>query len=92
LAISGIWTCSIAFSATTTRPATPIRPIPFSFVGGFGEQKPRKKKSKYGLYYQSDFTSKILGLKPMKIKQVNMNKLVRQLQTGLEIRKGVIPE
>lgn len=79
---------------TTTSPHTQPFPPVVNFdleINRILKSKKRKKgqKSVYRSEYTQDFTSKILGLEPMKIKQKDIGKLINKIQTGFEIRRGV---
>lgn len=78
----------------------PISPqLPFFFLG-FPKTAKRKKKKKVrkmklkklldAKTYVPDFTSRALGLTPKIISQKGVTKLVKQVLTGLEIRRPVV--
>lgn len=70
-------------------PSTPSSPIVSFYLSG---RRGRKKKLKDVLYskaYSPDFTSRIVGLEPVKLTKTNAEKLVKKAMTGLEIRRGV---
>lgn len=54
------------------------------------KERGRKTRVVEDYYYVPDFTSRALGLEPIKIKDLDQaNKLLKQIQTGLEVRRGV---
>jgi hypothetical protein len=80
----------------TPPPVKPITPVFPPFWFGFdmsGASRPKKEDylmpTKMRAYLPS-FTVRALGLAPVKIKKGEGERLLRQLQTGLELRKGVI--
>jgi len=42
------------------------------------------------LTFAPTFTTKALGLKPLEVSQAQARKLVQKIQTGFEVRRGVI--
>ena len=77
-------------------PIIPEPPIPKPFIIPFLKAKILKAKRKgfeKGIYekaYLPDFTSRALGLTPVKISEKQAQKKLKKLLTGLEIRRGVI--
>ena len=51
--------------------------------------KPKKKKKQTILGYTPDFTSRVLGLAPKDINIKDAIKEIKQIRTGLEIRRGL---
>lgn len=77
----------------TPPPATPAFPgLPDFDLQFFEEVKKKasRKKQKKELAYVQDFTSKIVDLPAMEVSQKQLAKLVRQTQTGFEIRAPVV--
>lgn len=85
-------------SPPTAAPPTPsqTRSLPkpvlpsIEQIKKFMKMKAEKKKQSETEYYLPDFTSRALGLKPIKITSLaQANKILKKVQTGLEIRRGV---
>jgi len=76
------------------RPNKPvIPPLLFNFEGTIKKSNRTKDLNKMitELAYSQDFTAKALGLKPIKAKgKFDIEKQVRKIMTGLEIRGGII--
>jgi hypothetical protein len=53
------------------------------------KQKARKKKQGKEYAFVEGFESKILGLPAMKVKEQNLDKLIKQMQTGFEVRRAI---
>lgn len=87
------------FSTTIKSPSMPqipkIKPpipIPLVFPQLKREILKKTKKSK-GIWekaYLPDFTSRALGLKPESVNVKNLMKKINKIQTGLEVRRGVV--
>jgi len=80
----------------TTVPKTPkrfIRPIIFPSLDFKVKQKIKKQKKtkEYNVFADfPDLSTRLLGLKPQVLKRNEVEKELRRIKTGLEIRKGVI--
>lgn len=74
-------------------PGVPIIPgLPMPDLYGWGWKEPKETlKGKTSGAYLQDFTSKVLDLKPKTLSKAQLKKLLRTDLTGLEIRRGVIP-
>lgn len=72
---------------------TSYTPPPKPFIIGLrGKKKERKKKLTnliYGKAYIPDFTSRIVGLDAVKVDTQQAEKLLKRVQTGIEVRRGV---
>ena len=49
----------------------------------------KKKKVREEFMYSPEFTARIVGAEPISVTQKQINKLIRQAQTGLEVRPAV---
>jgi len=76
-------------------PSTPTSPTPpvYAFYFPFGKKRKKRKKKLtdliYGKAYIPDFTSKIVGLDAVEVDTQQAQKLLKRVQTGIEIRRGV---
>lgn len=62
----------------------------FDFLVGKILKKLEERRSGKYLYYVEDFSSKILDLPAIKVKEGNVEALIRKVQTGFELRQPVI--
>lgn len=73
---------------------TPPPPVFFGLpklYGGYSSgNKKRVKRSQNQLFYTESFTSKVLGLDPLKVTKKQAKKLLETPLTGFEIRRGLI--
>lgn len=86
--------------APITAPVPTSIPPPINFVyGGLPNdsqyfkqvrKKAQKKKSAKELFYVQDFTSKIVGFKPIEVTPKQAQALAQQTQTGFELRPPII--
>ncbi len=83
----------LTFTTPPIFPGIPIIPgLPAPNLYGWGWKEPKETlRGKSSGAYLQDFTSKVLDLKPKTLSKAQLKKLLRTDLTGLEIRRGVIP-